>query len=517
METSSKNWIQATCDWLRLSTSGTPSEAITGIVGEASSDELESLLEVLEADLDNLAASPQRLRILMQAVATRLVKQANQEMNEFPAVGPATLARLYERMVEIDANSAAHALQVLAAQCDEESIDTLAGILSDAPPQDWQAVALAVSPLWNADSQRLELFYERLDDVYLHPSTMSVLLDLAGYSLRKGKLSLHPWAQRQAELNSLLTSVVRRLTSLEADPTKFGSEVAEVQRILADSVSLTVSLCDALGLIGDPQSESSLREALKLSHRRIQAEAAGALARLGFETGRQRLIELAADPVARKRVVGYAEELGFAEADIDPTLRHPSALAESDLAAWLASSDQYGFPPSRIELIDSRTLYWPSYDEPQECYLFKYTYAHDAVQVSNLGLAGPITHAFNADLCGLPIDDVYAAFAGWQAEHDDIFEIPMALLNPGQRRQADRLLDALASQQLEIVESLALTFFLGELAVLAQVSSHGRTMLAISDGIELLTMPISYTPTSLTPEILLAVYRGRKLLRTFNV
>jgi hypothetical protein len=535
METGNNSWIHYACQWLRGSAGDGPAERVRDAIAVASYHEIENLLEVLTANFGDLSRSPQRFRLLMQVVAARSHSGTSsalapslpaQPLNaadlaeretapEQPAIDPSVVVRLYEQLNELDETAAAHTLQILAAQADEESIGELAEIIRSDPPQDWKMVALALSPLWNAPASSLELFFARLDHGYLQPSTMCVLLDLAGYAFRKGKISVHPWIEGATQLSGLLTSVVTRLQTLERDPTKFGTEVKAVQRVLTDSVALTVSLCDALGLVGDTQAEDSLLQALELSHRRIHTEAAGALARLGCERGKQRLIELANDPVARLRAVHYAEELGFAE-EIEESLRLPTSLAESELVAWLAHADQFGIPPNHIELIDSRTMYWPSYEQPCDCYLFRFEYELPGGMVSNMGLAGPATHAFQADLSGLQTDDIYAAFAGWQAEHEDIYEVPMALLNSAQRREADRLLAELEQHQLEVIEALALTFFLGEVAVLAIVERAGRRASAITDGLELLQQSLTDSPQTLTPNILLAIYRGRKILRTFN-
>jgi len=535
METGNNSWIHYACQWLRGSAEDGAAEQVRDAIAVASYHEIENLLEVLAANFNDLSRSPQRFRLMMQAVAARsclgaspalatswpiqhldaVDPQEHDVSTEQPAVDPSVIVRLYDRLNEFDATAAAHALQILAAQADEESVGELVEILRNDPPQDWKMVGLALSPLWNAQASSLELFFARLDNGYFQPSTMCVLLDLAGYAFRKGKISAHPWSEGAAQLSGLLANVVARLQKLERDPAQFGTEVKEVQRVLVDSVALTVSLCDALGLVGDAQAESSLLLALELSHRRIHTEAAGALARLGCERGKQRLIELANDPVARLRAVHYAEELGFAE-EIEESLRLPTALAESELVAWLAHADQFGVPPNHIELLDSRTLYWPSYEQPRDCYLFRFQYEMPGGMVSNIGLAGPAAYAFQADLGTLLVDDMYAAFAGWQAEHEDIYEIPMALLNNAQRREADRLLAEFEQHQLEVVEALALTFFLGEVAVLAIVERAGRRASAITDGLELLQQPLTDSPQTLTPNILLAIYRGRKILRTFN-
>jgi hypothetical protein len=344
---------------------------------------------------------------------------------------------------------------------------------------------------------------------------MAVLLDLANYSHRKHRFADHPWNEKRTELTSLLNSLIVRLQRLERQPQAFGQQVEEVQRILGDSVALTIGLCDALGLIGDPAAIPTLKEALELSHRRIQTEAAAALALLGDSTGKEHLIQLANDPVARLRAVAFAEELDFAD-EIDESLRHPQALAESELAAWLASPEQFGLPPSSLELVDTRTQYWPSYDEPQSCFLFRYGYQLAGGEISNIGIAGPATHAFHADLSELAAEDIYAAFAGWQAEHEDIYEVPSSTLNVAQRREADRLIALLEAGGFDQVQPIALTFLLGEVALLATAHRDGDRFGVVNDLHENVCFPLSKSPTSLTPELVLAIYRGRKLLRTFN-
>ncbi len=539
MDSDSIGWLQTTCHWLQDSAQDSSPQQILDNIRIANQDELGTLVDVLVENCDQLFTNPQRLRLVMQSIATRCLQATAQgEDREDPLLAPQLLGRLFERLSDADETSSAHALQMLAAQGDEESIEVLTGILNAAPPRDWQHVALGLSPLWNASEPYLNSFFEQLDLDTVHLSTLSILLDLGGYSLRKGRLAQHPWHGKQQELSRLLATLCTQLESLQREPNKFGSTVEQVQRVLMESVSLSVSLCDALGLLPtSEESVASLSAAMQLSHRRIQVEAAAGLARLGVELGVQRLVRLAEDSVARLRAVRYAEELGIAD-QIEESLRYPAALAESELVGWLANPEQFGFPPQQIELLDARSLHWPGYEEPRDCYLFKYHYEMPSGPVSNLGIAGPATHAFRADLSPLSVEDAYAAFAGWQAEHDEIYELPMSQLNLAQRREADKLSEVLEHQQLRVVEPLALTFLLGELALLAQVERLGPTPsqvepasesservplnkagvfgCAISDGSETLFYPKKTSPNPLTPDIVLFLYRGRKLLRSFN-
>ncbi|QDV24735.1 HEAT repeat domain-containing protein [Aureliella helgolandensis] len=512
------DWIRSTCNWLRSANEEDSSpEATLARVAHAPPAELEALLEVLAADFHALAQQSGRVKLLMQAVAARMVQLTAdaQFTREGIFINAECLARLYDQLVEVDAAAASHVLQILASQGDEESLSSLASLIAETPPEDWQSVGLALSPLWNAEPEALEQFFDCLDAGFVHPATMAVLLDLANFAVRSGKLSEHPWAARSSELGNLLAAVTAQLEKLEQDPAQFGSQIEEIQRTLNDSVALVISLCDSLGLIANAEAIPTLTHTMQLSHRRIQTEAAGALARLGDESGQQRLVELAADPVARRRAVAYAEELEFAE-QIEEPLRLPHALAESELASWLAEPPQYGIPPTGLELIDTRTQYWPGYEEPRDCYLFHYWYEFPGGRVSNVGIAGPVTHAFQSDLANLPVDDIYAAFAGWHAEHEEIYEVPMALLNPAQRREADLLERKLDQLEMSSIVPLALTFFLGEIALLAQVEREGIQSCAIADNQEWISFPTSESSNAITPEIVLSIFRGRKLLRTFN-
>jgi len=510
-----QDWIAAVCRWLGFSSTQDLPEGLLNSLRAADGSEIETLLNVVSANFDQMNSGPLRLRQLMQQVAVRLNKLVREEEPDVAIVTPEILVRLGDMLSAVDALASAHCLQMLAMQPDEESIDALAATLTEQPPEQMQAVAIALSPLWQLEGSLLELFFDRMGDGFVHPATMSALLDLANYSTRMQKTAEHPYADRVDKLLGLLANLTNRLGLMEENPAKFGDDVESIQKVLNESVALTVSLCDALGLIGDASANEQLLKTLALSHRRVQTEAAGALARLGDSAGKLRLIELAEDRVARLRAIAYAEELGFAE-EIEGELRLPQSIAEAELASWLAAGDRFGISPHEMELYDARTQYWPSFEEPQDCYLFRYTYIVPSGQLSNIGIAGPLTCSFNSDLANLPADDIYAVFAGWQAEHEDIFEVPEPLLNRDQRREADRLVRSLEERECEVKQIIALTFFLGEIALLATVQNDGKRLYAVTDGNEFLVYPATDHPLALTPDLVLSIFRGRKLLRTFN-
>lgn len=532
MEANSVEWIQAICNWLRNSSSDAAADQIGAWLEQAPTSDLDQLLEALAEGITRGEQNPRRWRLLMQLLTARVVRRRSasrgaraststdntdeQAASELGAeLDPGALADLFRDLAELDGAAAAHALQILAAQRDEESIQLLAATMADSPPNVWQHAAVALSPLWNASGEELELFFDRLQYHDPSPITLAVLLDLANFAVSKRRLREHPWSERAEQLQQLLQRLVLQLEKLQVRPDSFGSNVSDVQRILGDSISLCISLCHALGLIGEPTAIDALRGALDLSHRYIQTEAANALTRLGDQEGKSRLLQLASDPVARGRVVAFAEELGIAD-EIDEQLREPNKLAESELCAWLAEPDKFGIPPTTTELIDARTLYWPSYVEPRNCYLFRFTYQFIEQSVTNIGIAGPTTHAFLSNLSELSIDDMYAAFAGWDVEHEEIYAIPMPMLNMPQRTEADRQIAYLEAAGFERIEPHSLTFMLGQVALLAKLTRDGQVYWGVTDLTETVVFPTSNKPDALSDQVVLGIYRGRKILRTFN-
>ena len=53
---------------------------------------------------------------------------------------------------------------------------------------------------------------------------------------------------------------------------------------------------------------------------------------------------------------------------------------------------------------------------------------------SNVGMTGPVCFAMSTDVANLPVDDIYAIYAGWHAEHDEIFTIAADQFNDAQQR-----------------------------------------------------------------------------------
>jgi hypothetical protein len=396
-----------------------------------------------------------------------------------------------------------------------DHLAVLAEILIARPPSGWMAVGQVLSPLMQYDDWDPHDFFPAVLQALPHPSVAAPLLDVANYVTRQGRVPRHPATDRLEALLQLFGGVIGRLGKFEADPKAFGETVEAVQAVLGEAVALSVSLCDAFGLIGDPRAIGKLNQALALTHRRVQTEAAGALARLGDEAGKERLLELVEEPSARLRVLAYADELGWADA-IDPQYRSEESIAKAELAVWLAQPQNFGLPPSQLEVVDSRRQFWPSYPEPVDCHLVEFAYAFGETDYRNVGITGPTVHVFAADLMPLAPEDVYACYAGWHAEHPDIFTVPADQWNAAQRRLAAPLIEHLERSGFEAIEAGLLGFMLDEHAVACLATRDDQRYAVVTDGLETVEVSTANRARPFEPTDIWHLYLGRKILRTFN-
>lgn len=406
-------------------------------------------------------------------------------------------------------------LQWLSVSRGNEDLCAFAELIISDPPTDTTAAAVSFGPLLQNKDYDPGALFPRLLDGLNHPAVAPVVVDVANFLTREQLVDEHPAACRKEQLTALLGGLIRKLGHVEERPQEAASTEKELALMVTHGVSLAVSLCDAVALIGDTAAVGKLYQALELRHRRIRTEAAAALARLGEETGRSVLVSMAAEPVARLRVLAYAAELGLEER-IEERFTTSAARAESELALWLAQPSQLNFPPSRLELVDSQLLYWPGFDEPVECFLFRFAYEVDNGEYSNIGIAGPMCHAFGADLADLPPDDIYAVFAGWQVEHEEIYELDTNQLTLPQRLEVVRLERRLHDEGYNSIQPVKLGVFFGERALVARATREGNSGIAVASPDDIHWHPASGRLRPLGPHEAYCLYKGKKLLRTFN-
>ena len=207
--------------------------------------------------------------------------------------------------------------------------------------------AQVLSPLMQHSDWSIDVVYPALLDSLQHAALASPVLDLANYLFREGRAEVHPASDRLPMLNHLLGEVSGRLSLFEENPRAFGDDVETVQATLGEAVALAVSLCDTVGLIGDETSIGKLNQTIDLRHRRVQCEAAGALAKLGDDEGKKRLLALTEDPAARLRAIHYADEIGIG-GQVKEDDRGEKATAEAEMALWLTQPQQMGVPPTSV-------------------------------------------------------------------------------------------------------------------------------------------------------------------------
>ncbi|WP_168566719.1 HEAT repeat domain-containing protein [Crateriforma spongiae] len=480
--------------------------------------DVSALLRSMAADPQRLADSdPAILGGLFRLIHLRLARagiESIPEDTEFAKLAHGWIGTILSAVPEVTPNQFL-LLQLLATRGSDASLGVLVNQLRQRPPQTWMQAGQILGPLMQRDGWNVDAVYPDLLDCLSSPAMAAPVLDLANFLCRKGRVDRHPAADQLTVLNHLLGEVSGRLSRFEEDPRSFGDDVETVQNRLSESVALAVSLCDAVGLIGDESSIGKLNQAIELKHRRVQCEAAGALARMDDDLGKKRLLQLTDEPAARLRAIQYADELGFGD-DVDPDQRTETASAESEMALWLTQPQQMGVPPTGVEVIESRRMMWPSFDDPIDVHLVRFEYNFGDRQYSNIGIVGPVTFAMAADVADLPVDDIFAIYAGWHAEHDEIFTVAADQLNEAQKRLMAAYRDHLDRAGYEDATPELLGLFLDETAGIFRAIRDETECRVVTDGLETIDQPIAGRQRPLQSGDVFNLYKGRKMLRTFN-
>ncbi|MFT5301983.1 MAG: hypothetical protein ACI87E_002836 [Mariniblastus sp.] len=409
-----------------------------------------------------------------------------------------------------------HLLRWLALEGSEESLQIWTDLICDDPPGHRLGILLAFSPLMQPEFQPPAWMLSQLvNHATGHSQIAPAVFDLYNYYYRHGKVKVHPAEERIDALTELLGQLVGQLGKIEDGNFPQALGASQINQLVSDSVALIVALCDTFAQLKHEPAIGKLHQALTLRHRRVQTEAAAALARMGDEAGKKTLTELAEQPVARLRVLAYAEELGFKN-DISLELQGEIALAESHLAIWLSEPAQMGLAPSNIEFLESREMYWPSYEHPVHCYLFKYTYGAGEQSHANTGICGPLTHAFAADLRHLSHDDVYAAFAGWQTVHNEIYQISLNRAQQHFPNEWRRLIGNLEAEGLDSFDPRTAASFFGEVLLIADATKNGESGTAVVDGQKAFWFSHGNHDAPIDWQMAYSIWRGQQLLANFN-
>jgi hypothetical protein len=425
------------------------------------------------------------------------------------------LFQLYaEASPKSDSTFQAMVLNLLASAPQESAWETFVKALAEHTPEDPRDIVLAMGPLFSDVPEKLVAsLFPALSD-YLGKITLAApILDLANFYTRRHCVSEHPLKSRATSLAEMLGQMAQRVLQLEESPPESQEELVRRGQQVHDSVAIMIGLVDALALIDDPQYVGKIYPLLDIAHRRLRVEAASALAKLGEKAGAEALCELAAESSVRLRVLAYAEELGIDE-QIDESFRLPESRAEGELVAWLAEPTQFAVPPDEVSLFDQRSLYWPGFDDPIDCFLFRFNYSRET-GLENIGIAGPGAKTVACDLLDLPPQQIYSLFAGLDAEHNDIYQVSAD--EPSAAPDVQRLLRRVSADEYTIEEPLWLGVFFEFRAVVARAVRERTVGTVIIDDADV----IQWTPAGsenrpIRPEDAYAIYKGRRLLESFN-
>lgn len=405
-------------------------------------------------------------------------------------------------------------LQLASRVRDEAALGLVVESLSNDPPTNPEQVDAALAEWFALPRETLERFVPELIGALAHPACMGGALDVMNWSVRTGLLSRHPAADREAALAQALTAVVARLQEFVGAAVE-ESEAPARAREIERAVSLCVALIDALGWMKSPAGRDALGEALLLPHRRIQTEAAAALARRGDSRGIERLAELAVDPASRLRAKKYARELGL-EDRLPPQARGEIANYEAELAAWLAHPRAMGMAPTRMEFVARRKLPWAAAEQPVDYILFRVEYRLGTAWYENLTFAGPTPFATSSDLTRLSIYDACALVMGTHSEHDSIRRWSV---DPAELSRWTATLDRLADEGVTLENPDFVADFFEERCFVGEFRRdgvRGRAVIVRGEAGLGYWLPLEDAPRPLTADETFAVWKGRKFFEAFG-
>jgi hypothetical protein len=460
------------------------------------------------------------LLALIEQLRLRYLKPEPARISTRPVPSPKLIDAIAELHNHLSSSAAQHGLlRMLTTSGDEQSLRRFVEIITrgSSNDQEWsdaKQVDLVFAPLFQQPMLAVQALFPDLLQAIGNPNVAVQVFDLANHLTRAGLVSPHPAAGRVEQLLPLFSTLVHRLHDLPQKPQEFGATPKAISETVGRCLEHVVAMCDALGLIGDERAIGKLRQALSLPHRRIRTEAAAALARLGDKSGVDALVQLANEPSVRRRAIAYLDELGQVER-VPEELRTDIAAAEGEIASWLAEPAQIGLAPQQLELIDQRNQAWPGYSQTVNCYLFRFEYHLPRGTFRSVGIVGPVVHAFSTDLSGLPTEDIYAIYAGWHAEHEEIQETDAAQFTADQRDEAEAVRRELEDIGYEEVNILKLGRFFGQPTAVAAARLAGEKGLIITSGEKMRWIPASSTP-ALGAEEAYLLFKGRQLLSAFG-
>lgn len=397
---------------------------------------------------------------------------------------------------------------------EEAALRMVVDALALDPPSHPEQIDAALAEWFAMPRATLLRFIPELTPALSQPACMAGVLDLMNWSVRSGLSSHHPAADREIELAQALTAVVARLQEFVGAAVEEPEAVSRAREI-ERAVSLCVALIDALGWMKSDRGRDALGEALLLPHRRIQTEAAAALARRGDPRGAERLAELAVDPASRLRAKKYARELGL-EDRLPPQAQGEIANYEAELAAWLAHPRAMGMAPTRMEFVARRKLPWAASDQPVDYVMFRVEYRLGSAWYENLAFAGPTPFATSSDLTRLSFYDACALVMGAHAEHDSIRRWTV---DPAELSRWTGALEQLADEGMSLESPDFVADFFEERCLVGEfvrAGVRGRAVIVRGEPGIGYWIPADEVQRPLTAEETFAVWMGRRFFESFG-
>ena len=117
---------------------------------------------------------------------------------------------------------------------------------------------------------------------------------------------------------------------------------------------------------------------------------------------------------------------------------------------------------------------------------------------------------------GPPPADVYAIFAGWHAEHEEIQQQDVAQLNELQMVDVSRFQEILEQSGYQKIEPHTWGSFLGDPVLVAVATQDVTAGVVVADSEDIYWHPRSAGPRPLTADDVYNLYKGRKLMQAFN-
>lgn len=397
------------------------------------------------------------------------------------------------------------------------AIETWVELICNDPPTKIEGIELAFVPLSSNDSFSLtpEQLQHLIENGTDNRTVAASIYELANREFRESRVDSHPAAGRIQPLCELAGGLINRLEMIEEGKLPEGATPESIAQTVQESVALIIALMDAMALLNHEPAKLKMKQALELKHRRLQVEAAAGLARMSDEDGITRLIALAEQPVIRPRVIAYAKELGIDD-QISIELKGSISNAESMLALWLSQQEQMGLAPTSMKLLEQRELYWPSYEDPIDCFLFEFVYGTGDNAFQNIGISGPLTHAFVSDISHLNHADQFSAFAGWQTLTDEIFLVAIEKAEKMLAGDLSRLWRRVDEQTYTDATPIMMASFFGEFVLIADATKNHEkgTLIVNNDHVDWIERGNEKAPIDW--QLAFDIWKGRKLLTNFN-